>query len=335
MKGNMSYILTVTLNAAVDTTLTMTTPFEVGQSHRARDVLKLPGGKGINVARALHTLGVPVRVSGLLGGLMADFIKTGLAQSGIDESMHPITGTCRTCTAVVERDSRRVTEINEPGPTITEVEARSFLDLYAALLPQAAAVVLSGALPPGLPDDYYARLLERAQAANVPAVLDTSGASLRSAIAAHPLLVKPNAAEATQFSGRELLSSEDAVSAGESMRLEGARLVALTRGAEGAVLVSDMGAWSARVDVSDPLSAVGSGDAFVGGFIAGLWGAVEAQAAASLVTAAADANIAVEALKLAMACGAANTLRLGAGVFERADIEHFRQRVEARRLRSY
>ena len=79
----MGSVLTVTLNAAIDTTLTIATPLNVGQLHRARDVLKLPGGKGINVARVLHTLGVPVCVTGFAGGPAGGFIQTELAQSGI------------------------------------------------------------------------------------------------------------------------------------------------------------------------------------------------------------------------------------------------------------
>jgi tagatose 6-phosphate kinase len=329
----MSYVLTVTLNAAIDTTLTMTTPLIVGESHRTQSVLRLPGGKGINVARVLQTLGVPVRVSGLAGGPAAEFIKTGLAQSGIEATMLHITGTTRTCTAVVEWHLRRVTEINEPGPGIAEGEARAFLDLYATLLPGAAAVALSGSLPPGLPADYYALLIERAHTANVPALLDVSEAALRPALAAQPLLVKPNVMEARQFSGREVDSVEDALCVGEAMRQAGAQLVAITRGGEGAVLVAPMGAWSARVHVSDPLAGVGSGDAFVAGFIAGLRQAVDSHAAATLAAAAADAACVVKGLESGIACGAANTRRLGAGVVERADIEYYRQRVAVSRLR--
>src|SRR5438270_390536 len=187
----MAYILTVTLNTSVDTTLTMPSPFMIGETNRVDDVLKLPGGKGLNVARVLHTLGVPVHVTGLAGGPAGEFIRMGLAEVGIASTFLPITGASRTCTAVVERDSHRVTEIYEPGPTITNTEAQAFLNLYETLLPGALAVVLSGSLPPGLPDDYYALLLNRAYAAGVFCILDTSDGPLRPGIRARPLLVKP------------------------------------------------------------------------------------------------------------------------------------------------
>ena len=324
----MQQVLAVVLNAAVDTTLTIPGPLMVGETHKVRDVLKLPGGKGINVARVLHTLGVPVHVTGLAGGPAAEFIKTGLTQAGIDSTFLPIAGASRTCIAVVECDSHRVTEVNEPGPTITESEARAFLDLYEKLLPGVEAVVLSGSLPPGLPDDYYALLMQRARKAGVPSILDTSGDALRLGIAARPLLVKPNATEAGQFLGREIRSVEDAVYVGHSMREQGAQMAAITRGSEGAVLVAEMGAWLTQLKVPNPVSTVGSGDAFVAGFIAGLQGAVKAGESTSITAAAALAGVVVQAFTLAVACGTANTLLLGAGVIKREDVEHFRRVVD-------
>jgi 1-phosphofructokinase family hexose kinase len=220
-----------------------------------------------------------------------------------------------------------VTEINEPGPTITDTEAQAFLDLYETLLPGAQAVVLSGSLPRGLADDYYALLLKRAHTAGVPCILDTSDGALHMGIVARPLLVKPNATEAGQFLGKEVRSVEDAVRAGQGMRQQGAQMVAITLGAGGAVLVTEMGAWLAGLSVSHPISGVGSGDAFIAGFIAGLQHAVKTGESTSLCEAAVVADIVVQALTLAVACGAANTLLLGAGVLKREDVECFSQRV--------
>lgn len=324
----MVHILTVTLNAAVDATMTIPGPLKVGELHNVREVLKLPGGKGLNVTRVLHTMGVPVHATGLAGGLPGEFIRSGLAQAGFDSTFLPIAGVSRTCNSVVECDSHRVTEFNEPGPTITHSEAQAFLDLFEKLLAGADAVALSGSLPPGLPDDYYALLMQLACRAGVPPILDTSGDALRLGIAAGPLLVKPNATEAGQFFGREMGSVEDAVYVGHSMREQGAQMVAITRGSEGAVLVTGMGAWLARLKVPNPLSAVGSGDAFVAGFIAGLHSAVEVGEISSISAAADLADVVVQAFVLAVACGAANTLLLGAGVIKREDVERLRHMVD-------
>jgi tagatose 6-phosphate kinase len=211
----MSYILAVALNTAVDTTMTIPEPLTPGETHKADSVLKLPGGKGINVARVLHTLRVPVRVTGLIGGPAGEFIKNRLSEAGIDATFLPIAGDSRTCNAVVEDESHRVTEINEPGPTISNEEAEGFLDFYERLLPESLAVVLSGSLPPGLPDDYYVPLMHLANMAGIPVFLDTSGLALLPAIAARPLLVKPNATEVAQFIGREIRDLQDVVRAGK------------------------------------------------------------------------------------------------------------------------
>jgi tagatose 6-phosphate kinase len=234
----------------------------------------------------------------------------------------------RTCIAVVECDSHRVTEVNEPGPTITDSEAQAFLDIYEKLLSGAEVVVLSGSLPPGLPGDYYTVLMQRARSAGVPPILDTSGDALRLGITAGPLLVKPNATEAGQFFGREIRSVDDALHVGQSMREHGAQMVAITRGSEGAVLVTGMGAWLARLKVPNPFSAVGSGDAFVAGFIAGLHRAVEVGESASISAAAELTDVVVRAFILAVACGAANTLLLGAGVIKPDDVERFKHMVD-------
>jgi tagatose 6-phosphate kinase len=298
-----------------------------GETHKAKSVLKLPGGKGINAAHVLDTLGVPVRVTGLVGGPAGEFIKNRLARAGIDATFLPIAGESRTCNAVVEDESHRVTEINEPGPTISNEEAEAFLDFYERLLPEALAVVLSGSLPPGLPDDYYVPLIHLASMAGKPVFLDTSGLALLPAIAARPLLVKPNATEIAQFIGREVRGVEDVVRAGKRIRKRGAHMVAITRGEQGAVLVTGHGNWLAQVNVSNSLSSVGSGDAFIAGFIAGLHDAVEKRGIGSLSIALAVVDTLLEALVLGVACGAANTLRLGAGVLAREDVEHLRQMV--------
>lgn len=328
----MPYILTVALNAAVDTTLTIPAPLRIGETNRANSILKLPGSKGVNVARVLHTLDVPAHVTGLIGGPAGKFIKNGLAKTGIDATFLSIASVSRTCNAVIEDESHRVTEINEPGPTISNKEADAFLELYERLLSDARAVVLSGSLPPGLPDDYYVPLIHLASMTGIPVFLDSSHPSLLPALAARPLLVKPNAAEMRQFIGREMREVEDAVRAGQRMRERGAHMVAITRGEQGAVLVTGVGSWLARVNVSNPLSSVGSGDAFIAGFITGLHEAVEKWGMGSLSIALANTDTLLQALVLAVACGAANTLHLGAGILEREDVERFRQKVSVTAL---
>lgn len=324
-------VLTVTLNAAIDTTLTIST-LEAGASYTAHDVLKLPGGKGLNVARVLRLLGVEVQATGLTGGAAGEFITTNLRAAGITPRFATIEAPSRTCTAVVELERHRVTEVNEPGPAITVAEATRFLDTFAALVEEASLVVFSGSLPPGLPRDYYALLLERAHAAGVPSVLDTSGEALEAGINAMPLLVKPNAKEARALLGLEVHNAEDALRAGALLMQRGARLVAVTLGADGVVLVSERGAWWAHAAVQRPVSTVGCGDAFIGGFVAALCQAVEGGEGPTIEAAVGREDVLVRALILGTACGAANALSLGAGIINPDDLDRFRHEVAVRTI---
>jgi tagatose 6-phosphate kinase len=324
----MGYILTVTLNAAIDTTLTLASPFIIGHLNRAQAALKLPGGKGINVARVLHTLGIPAHVTGFAGGPAAAFLNTELARAGISATFQPIAGNTRTCTAIVELENHRVTEVNEPGPTITEAEAQRFLELYSTLLQDAAAVVLSGSLPPGIPGNYYATLIACAHAAGVPAILDTSGQALAAGITARPLLVKPNIHEVRDLLSREIRTLEEAVHAGQQLRARGAQVVIITLGAQGTVLILENAAWHAQVQVAHPISSVGCGDALLAGFLAALQQAEQRGETPSLHAAATDPRLAPQALRLAVACGAANTLHLGAGIIMPQEVEQLRDLAE-------
>jgi len=331
-------ILTVTLNAAVDTTLTLHGALAVGLSQTAARVLRLPGGKGMNVARVLQTLGLPVRATGLSGGPAAQIISDGLAAEGIAADFLPISGASRTNVALVDGaggagGDPRVTEINEPGPSVTPMEGERFLARLADMLPGAQALTLCGSLPPGLPDDYYARLIARARDAGVPALLDTSGRALRPGLAAQPLLVKPNRAEAAQLLGRPVRDVHDAVTAAEALRALGAHAVALTLGAEGAILVTAGGAWRGRVAVTGAVSPVGSGDAFLAGLLAGLVGVVGRGDSRDIVQALTNEDAAREALARAVACGAANTRRRGAGVLDRDDVARLEALAEVTPVR--
>lgn len=322
-------VLTVVLNTTIDTTLILSTPLTTGFTHKALDVHKLPGGGGLNVARVLRTLGVTVRATGLVGGPATNFIHHGLAREGIEAVWQPIAGETRTCTVVIEKTMSRVTEVNEPGPTITGVEAQDFLDLFATLLEDVSFVVLSGSLPPGLPDNYYAQLIERAHASGIMSVLDTSCEALFAGLPARPFLMKSNMHEAAHFLGRPLTSITDAVDAGQRMREQGAQMVVITLGAEGAVLVTGVGAFHARLHVPEAISTVGCGDAFVAGFVAGL---LPSYASPSMVTATIQPEQVMHAFRLATACGAANTLSLGAGIVDPADVRRLEEQVNLTQL---
>ncbi|PZN11511.1 MAG: 1-phosphofructokinase [Bacillota bacterium] len=202
-------MLAVCLNPALDVTYEIDA-LRRGTTHRVRRVHARAGGKGVNVARVLARLGVPVVVAGFAGGATGRLIETSLSEAGFDTRWVWVDGETRRCLAVVEQGGTEAaaaggiaTEFNEPGPEISPASWRRFTSWFEEWMRREgfAAVVLSGSLPPGLPPDAYARLIALARAAGVPAVLDTSGEALRRGIAAAPHIVKPNLRELGDLPG--------------------------------------------------------------------------------------------------------------------------------------
>jgi tagatose 6-phosphate kinase len=145
-------ILTICLNAAIDVTYSVAR-VELGSSHTVDDVRSRSGGKAVNTARVLAQLGEPVTLCGFVGGRRGEQFRAGLEDSGVVGALTEIAGETRQSIAVVADDE--VTVFNERGPTITEHEWRALLETVSGQLADASAVVISGSVPPGIPDDGY------------------------------------------------------------------------------------------------------------------------------------------------------------------------------------
>jgi 1-phosphofructokinase family hexose kinase len=295
-------IVTVTLNAAIDRTLTVPN-FQRGQRHRASDGVTLAGGKGINVARALKTLGVPVVATGLVGGTTGARIVEALTAEAILNDFVHIEGESRTSTAVVDPTGGTYTEINEWGPAVKPEELETLLEKLRYLTQDAEFVVFAGSLPRDVDDSFYAEAIRELTRRHVACVLDSEGQPLRLGVEAEPFLVSPNQAEAEGLVGQEFHDEEDFRLALDGIADLGARNVLITteQGAL-ALLREDREAHRFRVDAPqiDPVSAVGSGDVLLAAFLAARHGGRSNE----------------EALRAAVAAGAASTLEVGAGRFD-------------------
>ena len=345
-------IVTVTPNAALDRTL-VASGFAIGESRTVERALILGGGKGINVARALHGLDQPVLALGFAGGRTGEQIRAALDVEGLPHDLTPSAAESRTCTAIIDPSSGSATEVNEPGATVTEYEQLAFLDRFDRALGEAQLVALSGSLSPGLPDEFYATLIERARVAGVPCLLDTSGRALIPGIAAAPLLAKPNQHEATAMLGGAF-DPEDGAFVARALPSPGPVVLCLTLGSDGAVLHAPAGSWRARSPRLRVVDTVGAGDCFVAGLAAALvraitvappiagatsgavWSGFDgtagmrtvAASAYSRALAAISERATLEAmLRLATAVSAANTLTIGAGRCDPADIERLLPQV--------
>ena len=295
-------IVTVTLNAAIDRTLTVPN-FQRGQRHRASAGVTLAGGKGINVARALKALGVPVVATGLVGGATGTRIVDELTHEAILNDFVRIEGESRTSTAVVDPTGETYTEINEWGPSVTPDELEMLQGKLRYLTQGAELVVFAGSLPRDVGEDFYAEAVRELARRQVPVVLDSEGEPLRRGVEAEPFLVSPNQSEAEGLVGQEFHDDEDFLLALDRIADMGARNVLITTENGCVALVreeKEAQRFRAVAPRLEPVSTVGSGDALLGAFLA----------------ARHTGRTYEESLRAAVATGAASTLEVGAGRFD-------------------
>jgi len=301
-------------NLAVDETISVD-HLETGRVHRAKAKLRVPGAKGVNVARVLSTLRIPCVLTGLVGGAAGNFITGGLQAEHIRFEPCTVSQESRTCHILLDEQNSRQTVVNEPGPEITPEETERFTCRFEQLLDKAGLIALSGSLPPGMPDDFYARLIARAGSAGKRVMVDCSGAALRHAALARPFLLKINQVEASVFGGQPVETAVDAARTVDRLLGQGLPLVMVTLGADGAVLATSKEKLRFVPPAIRARNSVGSGDAALAGLVAGL------ESGLSLV----------ELGKLAMAAAAANAL-YGGGRCRLEDITTFRSQVGCQRI---
>jgi 1-phosphofructokinase family hexose kinase len=311
-------IVTVTVNAALDRTLTVPA-FQIGYRHRSSDVLTLAGGKGINVARALKLLEVPVVATGLTGGRTGTRIVEELTSEAILNDFVRIAGESRTSTAVVDPTSGAYTEINEWGPEATPAELETLKEKLHYLARGADFVVLAGSLPRKVPTSFYADAIRDLARRDVRVVLDAEGGALQAGVDAGPFLVSPNRAEAEQLVGQELEDDEDFLMALDAIAEMGPRNVVITL-ENGCFALLRFGRRTRRLRAFaphvEPVSGVGSGDVLLAQFLAAIL----------------DERPADDAVRAAVAAGTASIREVGAGRFDPQLVAEYAADVEVAEL---
>jgi 1-phosphofructokinase len=252
-------IVTVTPNPAIDR-IVVVRGFRTGAINRATVDRVDIGGKGINVAQNLAGLGCEVMATGFLGTDAVRAVVPALAASGIQSDFVNVSGDIRVNLKILDPASAEETEVNEAGPFVSDRTLHDLLEKLDRLARRCSVMVFSGSLPPGAPDDFYARCIRIAAAAGAKTVLDTAGAPLRHGISAAPDLVKPNQAEAEGLLG---VSDIDPVIVARRLLEYGPRTVVLSLGDAGAVSVSASGIWRAMLPELTVRNTVGAGDAMV------------------------------------------------------------------------
>jgi 1-phosphofructokinase family hexose kinase len=315
-------ILTVTLNTAIDKTLAVPN-FRLGRRHRTVDQTTMPGGKGVNVARVLKTLGAPVIATGLAGGATGTRLVDQLTQFSVLSDFVRIREESRTNTAVIDPTTGEQTEINERGPAVSEQEIELFVDKLLYLARGASVCVFAGSLPRNVEIDVYAGLIRELKRMGVTCVVDTDGDPLRRAVRAEPDVISPNVLEAEELVGHEFNDEEDHCIAVREMVELGAREAIMTApdGCYAQMHAPEPGAaprlYRVRVrpGVIEPRATVGSGDAFLAGFVSARYNGLGTE----------------ECLIHAVACGAQSTQHLGAGLIDRNQVERLVSEIEVER----
>jgi 1-phosphofructokinase len=259
-------IVTVTLNPSLDRAIEVAS-LERGRVLRATHARVDPGGKGVNVSRALLANGFASQAVLPCGGDEGLHLVRLLEAEGVPLKTVPIAGHTRSNVTIAEPDGT-ITKINEPGPELTTHELDTVIACLLLTAASAEWVVACGSLPPGLPEQAFADLCKRLVAAGAKVAVDTSGDGLREAAQAGVALLKPNREELAEVVGAPLPAREDVVEAARLLRTWGAGAVLASLGAEGAVLVDDDGVLFGESPVTRPRSSVGAGDALLAGFLA-------------------------------------------------------------------
>jgi 1-phosphofructokinase family hexose kinase len=296
-------ILCVTPNSAVDRTLIIP-GLNPGQVHRAAQSITAAGGKGLNVARAIQTLGGEPLCLGFLGGHSGRLVAALAEREGLRAAWTWIENETRTCVILVPEEGEP-TVINESGPEVSRAEWGRLAETVKHESAAHPLICFSGSLPPGSPLDSFTSLLHDLAMTGRQVWVDTSGPALTAALSVAGVNVKVNGEELGAILNRKVEAAEAALAGAQVLRERGPRQVAITLGKAGAVMVNEIGGWCVRPPDVRTVSAVGSGDSFLAGLLAAL----------------AQGYSPDEALRWAAAAGAANALSAGGGQFAASDFK--------------
>lgn len=291
--------------------------FKLNQDNKAVDVRQCAAGKAVNAARVLRTLGESPLAMGFVGGATGAFIENDLDAIGVSHSFVDVPEPTRICFTLLDRGAVTATELVESPTRVGESQWNELRARIAKALPHARMMILSGSLPPDAPLDFYAECVRAAAETSVPVIVDASGEPLQRALAAAPLVIKPNRSELAQTTGLAVDSAAALRRAMLHLLSLGPRWVITTMGADGAALTGPNGTWRIHVPRIQPVSAIGSGDSFTAG----------------LAVAILRGREMAEAVQFAAACGISNALDPLPGRVRPDEVDRFCREVRIEPLR--
>lgn len=275
-----------------------------GDVNRAKRVVETASGKGVNVARVATILGAKARVLTVAGGKRGELFCRALKADGVDARVVPVRGETRVCQTLI--GGGVVTELVEESPKLTRTEVLAVVKAFERELKRATMVVLSGTVPVGCGEDFYARLARMARRCGVPVVVDTQRQQLMNVVREKPILVKVNRKELETATGCRSVES--------GVKKLGVAQVVISDGARPVRVFGESGRWAVKPSRVEALNPIGSGDAMLAGMVVGL------MKGKTLASASARLRRDKEAVQLGVACGAANALTETSGVVRRKDV---------------
>jgi len=283
--------VTITINPAIDIFVNVGR-VEPTRKMRCSAPKRDPGGGGINVARVAHRLGGDVAAIYPIGGAIGKLLQRLVEREGIASIVTPSHVETRENFTAFEQDSSEQFRFVLPGSALHRAEWEACLERLTSLPSRPKFVVASGSVPPGVPGDFFARVVKQAKRLGAKTVVDTSGAALKAALDEGVALIKPNLVELSDFTGIRLDSDDRRIAACRKLAADGcAQAIALTLGEQGALLVTIDHAWRAQPMAIDVVSTVGAGDSFLGGMVAALAAGQSMPEAFRVAVAAASAAV--------------------------------------------
>jgi len=308
-------IITITLNPAIDQTLVLD-ELVLGDTNRVRESRTDPGGKGINVSRALRELGWESLAMGFVSGGLGRFIEHTLDDLGIFNSFIHTPGQTRTNITLVEHSRDIHTTISERGPVTQPRHVSKLIQSLKRHLRPGNWLVLAGSIPPAISPGIYRDLICLAREHSVRTVVDADGEALAHCVEARPFMIKQNRRELQRLMGRELADEAAIIEAAKELHVQGVEVVIVSQGSDGAIAVGREGTWRAVPPEIKPVSAVGSGDSLVAGVVLTL----------------SRGHSLPEALRLGIAAGTATALAPGTQLCRRSDVERLLPLVNVSKL---
>lgn len=308
-------ITSVSLNPSIDRTLTVE-GFTPGGLNRVLSSGDVAAGKGINVALTVSALGLNAECVGFMYRDSAPLFEKRLMVNSTAYDFIWLDGAARTNIKVLDQSAGVVTELNESGREIDADSLRRMTELVCAHADNSDYLILTGSMPPGCPDDYYATLIEAVAGLGCRCVLDADGERLKKGLAAGPFMIKPNRYELESMTGKRLDSIPEIRDAARHYIDQGVEVVAVSLGADGAIILrGDEALYAPKLNI-EVKSTVGAGDSMVAGLIAGFMAENDLE----------------ETFRMGMACATARCMTEGYHIVDRTLYRAVMEMVEIERI---